>query len=150
MLTLDQMSKWVLLHTLQPLEAVPVVEGFFNIVHVRNRGMAFGLFNRGEHLQWRTLLLVGASLAAIVVVTWWLTRLKSSEKAMTVGLSLVLGGALGNLIDRLAYGEVIDFLDFYIGTYHWPAFNLADAAITVGTAVIGFVFLRASRRRTAL
>lgn len=143
---LDQFSKWLLLHSLQPLAVIPVLDGFFNIVHVRNRGMAFGLLGRPDAHAWRTLLLVGASLAAIIVVVWWLTRLNRSEKWMALGLSLVLGGALGNLIDRLAYGEVIDFLDFYAGSYHWPAFNVADAAITTGTILIGLTFLRGSRR----
>lgn len=143
---LDQVSKWLLTRFLQPLETVPVLSGFFNIVHVRNRGMAFGLLNRSDGVQWRMILLIGASLAATIVLVWWLTRLKPSERLMAFALSLVLGGAVGNLVDRVAYGEVIDFLDFYIGSYHWPAFNVADAAITIGTILIGFVFLRGSRR----
>ena len=93
---------------------------------------------------------IGASLAAIVVLVWWLARLKPGERLMAFALSLVLGGAVGNLIDRLAYGEVIDFLDFYIGSYHWPAFNVADAAITIGTILIGLVFLGGSRKGAPL
>jgi len=147
---LDQISKWLLIRLLQPFESIPVLSGLFNIVHVRNRGMAFGLLNRSDGVQWRMILLIGASLAAIVVLVWWLARLKPGEKLMAFALSLVLGGAVGNLIDRLAHGEVIDFLDFYVGSYHWPAFNVADAAITTGTILIGLVFLGGSRKGAPL
>jgi signal peptidase II len=108
------------------------VKGFFNLVHVRNRGIAFGVMNDpGSTLQ--TYLLLGASLLAICVLFWWFKRLGDGGGVLALCLSLVLGGAVGNLIDRVRLGEVIDFVDIHLGSYHWPAFNVADSAITVGT-----------------
>ena len=129
---LDQVSKAVLAGALRMHESVPVIPGFFNLVHVRNRGMAFGLLNR-SHADMAFWLLVGASCMAIGLLLFWFLRLKDGDTRMTLGLSLILGGAIGNLIDRLRFREVVDFLDVFWGTYHWPAFNVADAAITVGT-----------------
>jgi signal peptidase II len=107
---LDQISKQVVVHALDVHETVAVIPGFFDLVHVRNRGMAFGLLNRP-----------GMDFTFYVLV------------ATTIGVVLLMiGGAVGNLIDRLRLKEVVDFLDFYIGTHHWPAFNLADSAITAG------------------
>lgn len=131
-LALDQATK-VLIATRFPLhETKPLISGFFNLVHVRNRGMAFGIMNR-PGADWGFVLLLGATFAAVALLLFWFYRLKSEERGISFPLSLILGGATGNLIDRVRLGEVIDFLDFYIGPYHWPAFNVADSAITVGT-----------------
>lgn len=129
---LDQISKLAIVHSLKVYESVPVIAGFFDLVHVRNRGMAFGLMNRSD-LSLVFYLLVAASVVAIVLLLLWFFKLKNDQTRISLGLSLILGGAMGNLIDRIRVGEVIDFLDLYIGPYHWPAFNLADSAITVGT-----------------
>jgi signal peptidase II len=129
---LDQVSKAIITGALRLHESIPVILGFFNLVHVRNRGMAFGLMNR-SHADAAFWLLVGASCIAVGLLLFWFFRLKESDTRMTLGLSLILGGAIGNLIDRLRFREVVDFLDVFWGTYHWPAFNVADAAITVGT-----------------
>lgn len=131
-LLLDQMTKlWVVSHL--PLhESQPLISGFFNLVHVRNRGMAFGIMNRPGP-DWSFTLLLGATLAAIGLLLFWFYSLKPKDRGLVLPLSLILGGAVGNLLDRIHTGEVIDFLDFYIGPYHWPAFNVADSAITVGT-----------------
>jgi signal peptidase II len=129
---LDQLSKAAILRSLRLHESVPVIPGFFDLVHVRNRGMAFGFLNRPD-MGFGAYFLVAASLAALVLLLAWCIRLKDREPRLTLGLSLIMGGAVGNLIDRFRYGEVIDFLDVYVGRYHWPAFNLADSAITVGT-----------------
>ncbi|MDQ1333478.1 MAG: signal peptidase [Thermodesulfobacteriota bacterium] len=129
---LDQISKAMITGSLRLHESMPVIQGFFNLVHVRNRGMAFGLMNR-SHADAAFWLLVGASCIAIGLLVFWFIRLKESDARMTLGLSLILGGAIGNLIDRLRFREVVDFLDVFWGTYHWPAFNVADAAVTVGT-----------------
>ena len=103
----------------------------FNLVHVRNRGMAFGLMNRpGQGLQF--YFLVAATIGAIVLLLFWFRKMKDEDYKIIIGLGLILGGAVGNFIDRIRLGEVIDFLDFYAGPYHWPAFNVADTAITVG------------------
>jgi len=142
---LDQISKYVVLKNLRLHESVPVVAGFFNLVHIRNRGMAFGLMNRPD-FNFGFYFLVIATLGAIILLLFWFFKLRRDGNRITLGLSLILGGALGNLIDRLRFREVIDFLDFYLGTYHWPAFNIADSAITVGTflVVISLFFQRSS------
>jgi len=131
-IALDQMTKhWIA--TRFPLhETQPLISGFFNLVHVRNRGMAFGIMNR-PGADWGFILLLAATLGAVALLLFWFYRLNPEERRMPYPLSLVLGGATGNLLDRVRIGEVIDFLDFYLGPYHWPAFNVADSAITVGT-----------------
>lgn len=134
-IVLDQISKWAIIRNLKVHESVPVVTDLFNLVHVRNRGMAFGFMNRSD-IDLAFYFLLAASLGAVVLLLIWFFRLKEGDIRLQLGLSLILGGALGNLIDRLRFGEVIDFLDFYLGAYHWPAFNLADSAITVGTFLV--------------
>ena len=129
---LDQISKYIVLRSIALHESIPVIGGFFGLVHTRNRGMAFGLMNRpGSDFSF--YFLVAATIAAVLLLLFWFTKLKDEERRLIFGLSLILGGAIGNLIDRLRLREVIDFLDCHVGTYHWPAFNLADSAITVGT-----------------
>ena len=129
---LDQISKYIVLRTIALHESIPVISGFFSLVHTRNRGMAFGLMNRpGSDFSF--YFLVAATIAAVILLLFWFTRLKEEEGRLIFGISLILGGAIGNLIDRLRLREVIDFLDFHVSTYHWPAFNLADSAITLGT-----------------
>ena len=128
---LDQISKIILAYNIPKYASVPVIKGFFNLVHVRNRGMAFGLMNRPGH-GFKFYFLIAATLGAIVLLLFWFRKMKDEDHNITIGISLILGGAVGNLIDRVRLGEVIDFLDFYVGSYHWPAFNVADAAITIG------------------
>ena len=134
-IVLDQVSKLFVIRGLRVHESVPVIEGFFNLVHVRNRGMAFGLMNRGN-ADFGFWLLVSTSIIAIALLLFWFFRLKDGDTRITLGLSLILGGAVGNLIDRLRFREVVDFLDVFAGSYHWPAFNVADAAITTGTFLV--------------
>lgn len=142
---LDQITKAMITGALRLHESMPVIQGFFNLVHVRNRGMAFGMMNQ-SHADAAFWLLVGASCIAIGLLLFWFLRLKENDARMTLGLSLILGGAIGNLIDRLRFREVVDFLDVFWGTYHWPAFNVADAAITVGTfwVAISLIFRSSS------
>jgi len=147
---LDQISKAVVIRTIPVHKAFPVIEGIFDLVHVRNRGMAFGLMNHpGSHLS--TYLLAATTVVAILLLLFWFTRLTKEESGVALGLSLILGGALGNLIDRIRLGEVIDFLDFYVGPYHWPAFNVADSAITIGTfwLALNMLFPRSFKARGA-
>jgi signal peptidase II len=143
---LDQITKWVVDRTLQENESITVLRGFFDLVHVRNRGMAFGLLNRPD-LNLGFYFLVFATLGAMVLLLVWMFKLKDEERRIIPGLSLVLGGAVGNLIDRLRLGEVIDFLDLYLGPYHWPSFNVADSAVTVGAFWVAAYLL--FPRRTA-
>ena len=137
---LDQASKLAVTHGLRIHESVTVIAGFFNLVHARNRGMAFGIMNRPD-INFGFYILLCASLTAIVLLLIWFFRLKHDNTRITVGISLILGGAVGNLIDRLRFRAVIDFLDFYLGSYHWPAFNVADSAITVGTFLVAISLL---------
>jgi len=132
---LDQVSKLFVIRGLRVHESVPVIKGFFDLVHVRNRGMAFGFMNRA-HADFAFWLLVSTSIIAIALLLFWFFRLKEADTRITLGLSLILGGAVGNLIDRLRFREVVDFLDVFVGSYHWPAFNVADAAITTGTFLV--------------
>lgn len=130
-IVVDQISKFVLSSAIPEYGSVPVIKGFFNLVHVRNRGIAFGLMNRpGQGLPF--YFLVVATIGAIALLLFWFRKMKDEDHKITIGLGLILGGAVGNFIDRIRLGEVIDFLDFYAGSYHWPAFNAADTAITVG------------------
>jgi len=129
---LDQATKMAVVKNIQPYGVVEVIPGFFNLVHVRNRGIAFGLLGQGQG-ELLSYLLVGATLLAVALMVWWLARAGEDQRFFTLSLSVMLGGAIGNLADRIRLGEVIDFLDFYVGSYHWPAFNVADSAITIGT-----------------
>jgi signal peptidase II len=131
----DQISKFAVMRCLQVHESVPVITGFFDLVHVRNKGMAFGFLNRPD-INFGFYMLVAASIGAIVLLTVWFINLKKSDNFTVLTLSLILGGAVGNLIDRLRFREVVDFLDIYIGQYHWPAFNVADSAITIGALLL--------------
>jgi signal peptidase II len=129
---IDQVSKWLAATHLEPHQIISAIPGFFNIVLVKNRGMAFGIFNQTQ-LGFSHYLLLGTTIAAIGIILFFFIWTKRNHLWMAVGLSLIMGGAVGNLIDRVKQGFVIDFLDFYLGGYHWPAFNIADSAVTVGT-----------------
>lgn len=144
---LDQLAKaWILAH-LRIHEGFPVIEGFFNIVHVRNPGAAFG-FLAGASPVFRQVFFLAAVVAAILCVLYYLRTLPAWDGLSRLALLLILAGAVGNLIDRLRFGEVVDFLDLYVGSYHWPAFNVADSAISIGALLLAFLLLR-RRDRTA-
>jgi signal peptidase II len=144
---LDQFTKLLVLGKLRVGESISVIDNYFNLVHVHNRGMAFGLMNRPGNDSGHYFFVV-ATLVAAALLIFWFFKVRGERNWMIPGLSLVLGGALGNLIDRIRIREVVDFLDFYVGSLHWPAFNIADAAITVGTFWIAFqlIFCPASSR----
>ena len=129
---LDQATKWWIIDVLmQPPRIIPVAP-FFNIVVAWNRGVSFGMFDSDS--PFTAWILSGLALAIVVALTVWLRR--ADRLPVAAALGLVIGGALGNVADRLQYGAVRDFLDFHVATYHWPAFNVADACITVGAAVL--------------
>ncbi|HEX6319319.1 MAG TPA: signal peptidase II [Burkholderiales bacterium] len=128
----DQLTKWAVLARFAPGERLEVT-GFFNLVLAFNRGAAFS-FLAGAG-GWQTPLLVGFALIAAVVVSVLLVR-SPGRTLFCAGLALILGGALGNVIDRLRFGHVVDFLDLHAAGWHWPAFNVADSAITVGAALL--------------
>ena len=130
---LDQLCKWAMLEiVMEPPRIIPVTS-FFNLVLVWNRGVSFG-FLGGASSQWIPWLLTVLALAIIATLWWWLRR--AANRLMVLALGLVMGGALGNVIDRLRFGAVMDFLDFHAAGLHWPAFNVADSAITVGATLI--------------
>jgi signal peptidase II len=143
-LLLDQITKRAIEKNLTLHDGIQVIPGFFRITHVENTGAAFGLFADSPS-EWKIALLVLFSVLALAIVAALLWK---SSRAMTstgIGLSLILGGALGNLWDRVVHGRVVDFLLFYIGQYQWPAFNVADSAIVIGASllVIEIVFAKA-------
>ncbi|MEE8584634.1 MAG: signal peptidase II [Acidobacteriota bacterium] len=132
---LDQVTKFAVVANLSAYSVVPVVPGLFRLVRVENRGIAFGLFSDSSSALGFALLILFSFVAlAIVVVLLW----KNPRSAVRagIGLSCILGGAASNLVDRVVRGSVIDFLDVYIGSYHWPAFNAADSAIVIGSGVL--------------
>lgn len=133
MLILDQGSKLLIDGSMRLYESIPLLPSF-NLTYVHNTGAAFSFLS--EAGGWQRWFFAGLALVMSVVITVWLARLKKHETLLAAALALVLGGAVGNLIDRLAYGYVIDFLDVYYGTWHWPAFNIADSAITVGVMLM--------------
>lgn len=140
-LILDQGTK-LLVDRLLPLYSVkPVIPGFFNLVHARNTGAAFSMF-AGTPSLGRQVVFVGLGLLVVGGLAYASTKLKPEETLTRWAYALICGGALGNLVDRLRLGEVIDFLDFYIGLYHWPAFNVADSALTVGACLLAITLLQ--------
>ncbi len=140
-LLLDQWTKSMVVQKLPLYQRVEVIQGFFNLTHVRNAGGAFGIFG-GQRTGTGSLVFVVVSLIAIGAIIFLFIRIKESERTLALSFSLVLSGALGNLIDRLRYGEVVDFLDFHLSDYHWPAFNVADSAICIGIGLLALELLR--------
>ena len=136
---LDQISKWAATAWLSYAEPVPVMP-LLNMTLLHNTGAAFSfLASAGGWQRWFfTLIALAISIALVI----WLWRLPARERLTGAALALVLGGALGNLIDRVLYGYVVDFIDVYYGSWHWPAFNIADSAITVGVALLLWTSLR--------
>lgn len=128
----DQLSKWLVLARFAPGERLELT-GFFNLVLVFNKGAAFSFLANAP--GWQRPLLIAFALGAALVVSVLLAR-SPGRRTFSAGLALILGGALGNVIDRLRFGHVVDFLDLHAAGWHWPAFNLADAAITVGAALL--------------
>ena len=130
---LDQVSKLAIAGSMQLYQSIQIMP-YFNLTYVHNTGAAFSFLSDAG--GWQRWFFAGLALVISGVIAVWLARLKQHETLLAVALSLVLGGAMGNLIDRLAYGYVIDFLDVYYQTWHWPAFNVADSAITLGVMLM--------------
>jgi signal peptidase II len=134
-LLLDRLAKWSVAKNISLHDSVSIIPGCFRLTHVENTGAAFGLFAEST-AQWKIGALVSFSVIALMVVSALLWKHSHSLSTTTIGLSLILGGATGNLWDRMMTGHVVDFLDFYVGTYHWPAFNVADSAIVIGAILL--------------
>ena len=132
---LDRLTKWIIETRVSFFDSYTLIPGIFDIVRSQNRGVAFGLFNDSTS-QWRTTLLVVASVAAVGLVSVMLWNTSRLDRLSVCGLSLILGGAVGNVFDRIVKGQVTDFLDFYLGNFHWYTFNLGDSAIVVGSGLL--------------
>ena len=134
-LLLDRLAKWTVEVNIPLHDSISVLPGFLRFTHVQNRGAAFGLFAESPS-EWKAAVLVMFSVVALAIVCFLLWKNSHAMSTTGVGLALILGGALGNLWDRLVSGHVVDFLDIYVGNYHWPAFNLADSAIVIGAMLL--------------
>lgn len=141
-IVLDQLTKLLILQYLPLHSSLEIIPGFFNLVHVRNPGGAFSIF-AGADSALRQGLFMGLTVFIVIVLLFAYRKLRPEDRWTRTSYALIVGGALGNLVDRLRFGgEVIDFLDCYVGAYHWPAFNVADSAITAGALMLVVSLLR--------
>ncbi|MCP4671918.1 MAG: signal peptidase II [Desulfobacula sp.] len=131
----DQISKYIIKINLDVYDNIIVINNFFNITHILNPGGAFGFFASSSPELRKFIFLFVSSIVALFIL-WFYKKSADSYIFLSHGFAMIFGGAVGNLIDRFRYGKVVDFLDFYIGTYHWPAFNIADSAISIGMAIL--------------
>jgi signal peptidase II len=147
---LDRLTKWTIAHRLSMHDSITVIPGFFRIIHTENPGAAFGIFADSPS-QWKIAMLIAFSVIALVIVSLLLWRNSHTLSSTGIGLSLILGGAIGNLWDRIVSRQVVDFLLFYVGRYQWPAFNVADSAIVVGAFLLVFeiVFTKSPSQQSA-
>ena len=143
-IVLDQITKSWIQQNMVLYTTRPVIPDFFNIVYVLNRGAAFGFLNRSD-IAWQTYFFFAATAMAVLIIFHLLRMARDDDKLLICGLGCILGGAVGNLIDRIKTGEVVDFLDFYWKNHHWPAFNVADIAIFLGSLALLTAFYRLRR-----
>ena len=136
----DQISKSMIRNVVSLYDSKTIIPGFLDLAHVRNEGVAFGLFNSSD-LQHKWVLTTGLALAALAGITYYARHIRQDERLARIGLSMILGGALGNLIDRVRDGYVLDFVDVYLRGWHFWAFNVADACITFGAIFVFFDLL---------
>lgn len=132
---LDQVTKIAIVKNFFLHESRPVIDGFFNIVYVMNPGAAFG-FLAGASETFRYIFFIGITVLVIALIIYYIVKSTSQNIIYIISLTLIFGGAVGNLIDRIRFGSVVDFLDIYIGTAHWPAFNVADSSISIGAVLM--------------
>ncbi len=144
LIVLDQATKLIIVRTMALHSTIPVIPNFFDIVHARNQGAAFGVLRDNSI---RLPFLIGVSLLAVIVITIFFRKLRPDQKLSAWGLSLVLSGAVGNLIDRVRLGEVVDFLNVHWYEHYWPAFNIADSAICIGVGLLVIDMLLEERRK---
>jgi signal peptidase II len=145
-LALDQATKLYVDANFKLHETVPVIRGFFHLTYVRNKGAAFGILADNAV---RIPFFITVSIVAMLGIIWYIRQLRADQKLAFFSLSLIFSGALGNLIDRIRLGEVIDFLDVFWQRHHWPAFNVADSAITVGVTLLFIEMWREDRNKAA-
>jgi signal peptidase II len=137
-LVLDQVTKYIVEKHIRLHEIITVIPGFFNLTHVRNPGAAFSLFSAAPE-SFRTIFFTTITIIAVVVIIVLIR--KTHERLMVFAFALIMGGALGNAIDRVRYGEVVDFIQWYYRSYYWPSFNIADSAITVAVVLLAIDML---------
>ncbi len=142
---IDQLSKYAVQHMLTLHNPIEVIPGFFNITYIFNPGAAFGLFGNISETV-RMTILIGISLIAFAILFYMYIKIRERDNLVLIPIAMIIGGAAGNLIDRVRFQMVVDFLDFYWGLFHWPAFNIADTAITVGTILLVILVLFTERR----
>ncbi len=130
----DQVTKHIILQEVGLHASIPVIPGFFHITHIQNPGGAFG-FLANQSAVVRGILFLFVSTLAVGLVLWFYHKTPPTHRWLAAGFALIVGGAIGNLIDRVRFGKVVDFLDFFIRGWHWPAFNVADSAITIGITI---------------
>ncbi|MGW8195426.1 MAG: signal peptidase II [Desulforhopalus sp.] len=141
----DQLTKAWILSAFNLYESKEIIPGFFNLVYVTNSGAAFSMFADIDS-PWRHYFFLGIGTLAIIGLTIAYWKLRRSNRFYPLALALIAGGAIGNIIDRLRFGSVVDFLDLYVANYHWPAFNLADSAICVGAALCIIINITETRK----
>jgi signal peptidase II len=144
---IDQVTKALVVRNMSLYDSHTVIKHLFNITYVRNPGAAFG-FLGGFPFLFRYVFFITVTLGAVLLIIYYLRVSKAEYLPLISALAFIFAGAVGNLVDRARFGEVIDFLDFYIGKYHWPAFNVADSAITIGS--IALAALMILKRKTKL
>jgi signal peptidase II len=137
---IDLVTKGLIAREIPLFTSRRVIPGFFNLTHIRNKGAIFGFFSHsGSRAVF--LALLAASICALTLVIFYFVKTPAGERGMKLALSLILAGALGNQVDRLAHGYVVDFVDLYIGTRHWPFFNIADSCISIGAVLLLILLL---------
>lgn len=141
-LIVDQASKIYIDRSMSLYQSIPVIDGLFNLFYIRNKGAAFSFLSNAS---WRLPFFILVSIVASLVILIAFRKLRDDQKLAQVSLALIFSGAVGNLIDRIRLGEVIDFLDFYWKTHHWPSFNIADTCICVGVALLALDMLKEER-----
>ncbi|KMP12373.1 lipoprotein signal peptidase [Candidatus Nitromaritima sp. SCGC AAA799-C22] len=135
LIVIDQITKFLVTIHVPMHYSIRVIDGFFSITHIRNPGVAFGLF-AGQESDYKVIFFIMISTIAIAAILVIFNQTPDRKRMVRIGLILIFSGAIGNLIDRILYKEVIDFLDFYYQDFHWPAFNVADSCITVGVGLM--------------
>jgi signal peptidase II len=132
---LDQVTKALLVRAVPFYSSVRIIPGFANLTHIHNKGAILGFFNQSES-PWTPIILLGLNLAALALVFWYYSKTAVEERGLRTALAFIVGGALGNVIDRIVRGYVVDFIELYVGKFHWPTFNVADSCISIGAVLL--------------